>query len=463
MLESYSWYEQDFTAFLLSLNLPAYRKNIPISKILDNEKKDFVRKFKNMIDLKRFRGFSDTFYDSLKKLLPRINVLFKELIDIIELYNNSDLAAAQHKFDNMMDSLRDYIFINQIGMDNGQNVFYRIRVSPNDKLKKRQDLFHIPYKKRHLASNERYSLAGHPCLYLSSQLYIAWQECGYPHSFYYSMFQYQPGSKQNEWRFITFISPPKIASSYFVAINESEEKYLKIANSIILTYPLMFACSIVNPNGISSFKQEYIIPQMLTQWVYRHYDIIQGIIYFSCCGADDNYIYTGYNIVIPVKNIDSRSGFGKDLLKKFKVTIPVYIEYKLYKDEIKIVNLYKNDLLNVMHETFRESNECLYDLYLLTDLLDKAIRNASNSDMQFVISAVRNVKKSGQILISKYNKQKIIEKARSSINYSYLTEKKIKDFSDIFDRFQQDVLNIADKYDMLFYNKQSNIDYEFIS
>lgn len=450
MANPYFWYEEDFTSFLLSLDLPAYRENKPLNDIIKEEKEQFVSRFKEMLSLNRFRTFSESFYLALDEKLSDVVSSFQSLLRIIEAYDNADMAKAQLEFDEMMVALRPYLFISDMFWPYLPTNFFRVRVSPNEKLKEPKELFHIPYKKRHLVKNERYSLAGHPCLYLASDLYISWQECGYPHNFYYSEFQFQEGLEaENFWKFITFLSPRKIATKFFVAINPPEDNYSKLAQSCVVSYPLLFACSIVNLNGDSAFKPEYVIPQMLTRWVYRHYDDVKGIKYFSCFDADDTRSYNGFNVVMPVKNIDFRRGYSKDLIAKYKVSIPALVSVRLGEKEYGIVKRYKKDLFNTMRETFFEADECLFDFYILTDLLDKALRNADTSDMRLVISTVRSIEKSGRRLLADYKKAEIIERGRKSRTYSDRTEKKIEAFSQIYDRFKVEMLEVADAFDTM--------------
>lgn len=449
MAKSYEWYEQDFTSFLLSLHLPAYRKDMPMKEAIEAEQSDFVKKFNAMIAKKQFRGFSDAFYDALLDLLPQIKENFISISDIIDSYDHADMATAQTKFDAMMNNLLPYLYITDIFWPCNRSNFFRIRVSNNERLKEPKDLFHIPYKKRHLVTNERYSLAGHPCLYLASTLYMSWQECGYPHKYYYSEFQYQPTTLANDqWLFITFLSPQRIAR-WFMYIDSNETRYLDRARSALLTYPLVFACSIVNLNGDSVFKPEYVVPQMLTQWVYRHYDTIKGVKYFSCCDTNDSRVFDGYNVVLPVKNIDYRRGLSKDLVSRFKVTNPEWHEHKLGDSEAKVISQYKKDLFSVMSDTFAEANDCLSAIYLVTDLLEKAVLFSDNSNMQFVISTVQNVAKTGRLILWKYKKNEITEIIKHANPRPDRLEDKIDAFSSIYDRFSKEVIDIAEQYDTL--------------
>jgi len=448
-LERYDWYECDFTAFLLSLHLPAYRRDMPIKEAIEKEKDSFETGFTEMIRKKLFRRFSDHFYDSLASKLPEIKKIFDLLVSIIDAYDNADMATAQERFNLMMEQVKPYFILSDISWPQYTDRFFRVRGS-TDKLKDPKDLFHIPYKKRHLISNERYSLAGHPCLYLASYLHIAWQECGYPHKYYYSEFKYQFAEKEDdEWKFITLLSPRDVANRWFVAINPPEESYLNIAVSYLFTYPLIFACSIVNLNGSSAFKPEFVIPQMLTQWVYRNYDFVKGVKYFSCYDADDIRHYYGFNVVMPAKNIDYRRGLSKDLMSKFKVSKPVFLENKLGENEATTVKKFKEDLVATMRSSFREATDCLNAFYNVTDLLDKALRHSDDSDMRLIISAVRNVTQSGQKLIGIYSKESIIQQFRVSLEYTQRAETRIESFVKIYDRFQKEVLDIADTFNTL--------------
>ena len=222
--ENYDWYEEDFTSFLLSLSLPAYRKDIPLKEALLAEKESFVASFNEMISKHRFMSFSNAFYANLSAQLLHIKTSFDLLCKIVNYYNRGDMAGAQGAFDTLMDILSRHLFIFDITWPDFPSSFYRVRISKNSKLTKPKDLFHIPYDKRYLVSNERYSLAGHPCLYLASALQIAWQECGYPQQYYYSEFKYQHScTPESEWRFITFLTPRQVATRWFVAKSDEDE------------------------------------------------------------------------------------------------------------------------------------------------------------------------------------------------------------------------------------------------
>ena len=49
--------------------------------------------------------------------------------------------------------------------------FYRLRVFTDSAFTKREDIFHIPFKRRTLVAPQRFSIAGFPCLYLANSVY----------------------------------------------------------------------------------------------------------------------------------------------------------------------------------------------------------------------------------------------------------------------------------------------------
>jgi hypothetical protein len=58
---------------------------------------------------------------------------------------------------------------------------YRIRSDRSEfTIPDRRDIFHVPFEKRRLVGNQRYSITGLPCLYLGSSLWICWEELGRP-------------------------------------------------------------------------------------------------------------------------------------------------------------------------------------------------------------------------------------------------------------------------------------------
>ncbi len=446
MAQGHGWHEDDFITFLLSLKLPAITKDMPLKNSIEEEKKRFKNNYTKMINRRGYRRFSEDFYVKLSDALMDIISNFNFLIRIVEAYDNADNALAQAFFDQMMQELFPHLLKTDLYCPFRPTKLYRIRESKDKELKKPQEMFHISYRYRHLISNERYSLAGHPCLYLSSMLHIAWQECGYPHRFYYSEFDYQESSNiRNQWLYITFLSPHWIATNWFVAINPPEDKYIKIAIDYMLSYPLIFACSIVNANGHSAFKPEYVIPQMLTQWIYRNNDKIKGIKYFSCHKNEEDMRYNGFNVVLPAKNCDTR-GYSKDLAEKFRVSKPITHAASISDDKAAVVEKCKDEMLLATGVLPRIASEALFELYKVADLLDKAIKNWENTEMPLILSMLSAAISLGEFLLKENKKDIIAEQSKKDTLSSDTFLQNLNIYDAFYDRFKAEVLEIAISY-----------------
>lgn len=115
----------------------------------------------------------------------------------------------------------------------------------------KDEMFHIPYDKRNLVGNQRYSLSGLPCLYLGGSSYICWEELGRKD---FSTTNYSGYSLKKDIKVFDFLLPVSISD---------EHQIRRIV--------LILACSLA-ANRESLFKPEYILPQcVLHSLIYRSF------------------------------------------------------------------------------------------------------------------------------------------------------------------------------------------------
>ena len=107
----------------------------------------------------------------------------------------------------------------------------------------------------------------------------------------------------------------------------------KIRSAYLLWYPLIASCSYTRVNKNDPFAAEYIIPQLLMQWVRNEigtnkddeYGQLVGIRYFSCASVKASDM--GFNYVFPTSGQQKSAElpYCSVLAKAFRLTTPVYI------------------------------------------------------------------------------------------------------------------------------------------
>ena len=91
-------------------------------------------------------------------------------------------------------------------------------------------------------------------------------------------------------------------------------------SSYIIYWPLIAACSIRVEDRSGSFFPQYIVPQLLLQWVSKE-NKVDGIRYFSTRALESDW-YANVNYVFPSREI-KHSGRCPFLAKRFRLTSPV--------------------------------------------------------------------------------------------------------------------------------------------
>jgi len=182
----------------------------------------------------------------------------------------------------------------------------------------RSDLFHIPFHLRHLVTTQRYSIPGLPCLYMGSSLWGCWEELGRLdfHKLHVARF-----ALASDLNILDFGWRPAVVG-YHIRHFEFASQF---PNSVIgqaVYWPLLAVCSIRRRNPESPFAPEYIVPQLLLQWI-RETPTCDGLRYFST--RITTYVHSpdaAANYVLPVQS-KADSGHCTTLLEKVAVSAPV--------------------------------------------------------------------------------------------------------------------------------------------
>ncbi len=188
-----------------------------------------------------------------------ISSIGKENVDIFSIFeevkNNVSNITNNYHIGNIRESLEitKTLLIEDFYIEIPTNTpLFRARCNESGFLYKKEEMFHIPFDKRYIIGNQRYSISGLPCLYLGGSPYICWEALGRPD---YQRCNFNGFNNKKNLYIYDFCLPKEIHS-----LND------------IIRITLILACSIpANPNHI--FKEQYILPQCIFQaMIDKHYN-----------------------------------------------------------------------------------------------------------------------------------------------------------------------------------------------
>ncbi len=167
---------------------------------------------------------------------------------------------------------------------------FRLRITDTPVIS-REDIFHIPFDKRYRVTPQRYSISGLPCLYLAGSIYTCWEELGRPpfHKIQAAAIWVTPGHSLN---CIDFAYRPELLARVIMpdgSIHKGTYEILEVPSasspeaylcSRIVLWPLLASCSVVVKHRDEPYKPEYVVPQLLLQWIANR-PKWDGIAFFS--------------------------------------------------------------------------------------------------------------------------------------------------------------------------------------
>lgn len=264
----------------------------------------------------------------------------KILLRFVDYYLRGNISSCYNSFKRWWNSQRFEYFDESYET----SVFYRMRERKEGENEfSYEDLLHIPFQLRGKVTNQRYSIGGFPCLYVSTSLYQTWEELCRPYiqHLYVIAMRFTKQLSILDMRLMRDITSEKQLKCYLQRL------------------PLIIACAVKVKNSNDFFKPEYIIPQTLLHTTKQ--DRIDGILYSSMKTNSTFYnkeqwndFSKNENIVIPVKS-SSEKGFCKQLQSIMEVAGSLNIEQEMIRGRIKMEKFdkYENTLLGQLENTLK--------------------------------------------------------------------------------------------------------------
>ena len=182
-------------------------------------------------------------------------------------------------------------------------LFFRMR-SDFDVTDKK-GFYHLPSTLRSKCSSERYSISGYPCFYLGYSKNDCYLEIG-PNG---SMISLCLDERFN-FRVLDL--------TFF-----EDQMKGRMIEDFVRVWPVVAACNLVLPKADTDnmkFREEYVIPQMLTAYL-KHHHVCDGICYYSVRNENLNPSGTGeddYRNIVLFPDIKARDEYDDEMMDMFR-------------------------------------------------------------------------------------------------------------------------------------------------
>lgn len=315
---------------VLSKLLQGHRLRQPFTCVDTHQsyRDDLESRFENFMDrIDKFKdeGVVESFFFKRKEEMRNV---CRQIVEALDEYLTGSAGRAYSKIEGVFElpiisEHLNYLVHDMTSYALSDKSLYRVRYSESD-LRERRELFHIPFDMRHRVGTQRYSIAGLPCLYLGTSLYVCWQEMGKPdlNKLFLSRFKVNRNCKVLNFAYSLETLKYQGVEEFFIWDEDKNDVNLNIA--YVVFFPLLMACSYNRNYGKASFHVEYVIPNLLLQWISKEKSKVSGISYNSTKTKQLRHNKVGVNFVFPPNTETTISkDFCPDLSSSFHLSKPV--------------------------------------------------------------------------------------------------------------------------------------------
>ncbi|MDD7723156.1 MAG: RES domain-containing protein [bacterium] len=257
---------------------------------------------------------ADSRPDGWEEIVMSVKKTIKKINDIASNSYKGFPSTAGIQLGNLLKDLQANILYKEIAVG---TVFYRMRTIEERRTNiSHKEMFHIPINMRRKVTTQRYSTPGYPCLYVGMSVYTCWEEMNRP-------------KMSDCW--VSCLKNTRLITLLDLSVPTRDAFQSDVRNYLLL-FPLIISCMLPVENPKDIYKPEYIIPQLLTEWIIKKHKT--GIFYTSVhkdSGFDfpaDKY----NNIAIPVQNPLESKVYCEALSSYFRITSPMNYEIELLRN-----------------------------------------------------------------------------------------------------------------------------------
>ncbi len=305
-------------------------------KVIEAYKINFISEFFLTKDENLCEKHRD--FENFKKILCSINIKKVEVFfDTIKAVYIDWINGCGEKSIAQLADLMDEHRILDSKFDISKELLFRGRVVRNDILSN-YDMFHIPFHKRYLISNQRFSLTGQPILYFGYNLHDIVRELRINsdnlEDVYVSLFTFKKNEPfdvfdlRNNFSlyFSEIIETSNFIEEPSIVENLSNDQFIRSFYTSLLSSLCLFKKR--HEKNSFTFCEEYVLPQLVSQVVKGKN--LNGIIYpstkLSTTNSADNTTFSSRskyreNIAI-FTNFNPERHYDVDLFEKFNISIP---------------------------------------------------------------------------------------------------------------------------------------------
>ena len=267
--------------------------------------------------LEAYRDIDDSCFkegaEGKSALKTRIEDVCDKITECLDLYSRAKLDDCIGKMREILS--HESFCAYRVGKG---SIWYRSRiVEGRERVMKAKKMFHVPFELVRKIGNNRFSISGYPCLYLSYSIWACWEEMK------------EPAMED----FCTSLVKPT-RDIELLDLRFPNMQYNQVVEDVLYTLPLIIACSVEVEYPDDPFKPEYIMPQVVMLALVNH-ERFQGCS-FTSTKKIDNFDWPDdllCNIAMPVRCVND-TGLCPKLSDSFLISDSINYKYEVLKCNI---------------------------------------------------------------------------------------------------------------------------------